>query len=102
MKIRMMLVAAIMYLGLTACDDTTDTLGDSLTHTADKFELITDTFGVTTKSMTVDSVLASSMFPYIGNVKDTETLVCKEQFFLSVERVANHFLCFAQRGQSYV
>lgn len=73
MKIRMMLVAAIMYLGLTACDDTTDTLGDSLTHTADKFELITDTFGVTTKSMTVDSVLASSMFPYIGNVKDTET-----------------------------
>lgn len=70
---RIMYVAAIMCLGLTACDDTTDTLGDSLTQTADKFELLTDTFGVSTRSMTVDSVLASSMYPYIGNVKDTET-----------------------------
>ena len=73
MKIRLMLVAAIMYLGLTACDDTTDTLGDSLTHTADKFELIPDTFGVSTRSITVDSVLATSTYPYIGHVKDTET-----------------------------
>ena len=73
MKIRLMLVAAIMYLGLTACDDTTDTLGDSLTHTADKFELITDTFGVSTRSITVDSVLSTSTYPYIGHVKDTET-----------------------------
>ena len=73
MKIRIILVAAFMYLGLTACDDTTDTLGDSLTHTADKFQLLTDTFGVSTRSMTIDSVLASSIYPYIGHVKDTET-----------------------------
>ena len=73
MKIRLILVAAFMYLGLTACDDTTDTLGDSLTHTADKFQLLTDTFGVSTRSMTIDSVLASSIYPYIGHVKDSET-----------------------------
>ena len=74
MKIRIMyVVASIMYLGLTACDDTTDTLGDTLTHSADKFTLIPDTFGVVTRSMTVDSVLATNVYPYVGHVKDTET-----------------------------
>lgn len=66
-------VAALMVLGFTACDDTTDTLGDSLTHTADKFELITDTFGISTRSIVADSVLASSVYPYLGHVKDGET-----------------------------
>lgn len=73
MKIRIMYVVALMCLGLTACDDTTDTLGDSLTHTADRFTLIPDTFGVVTRSMTVDSVLATNIYPYVGHVKDTET-----------------------------
>ena len=68
-----MYVVALMCLGLTACDDTTDTLGDSLTHTADRFTLIPDTFGVVTRSMTVDSVLATNIYPYVGHVKDTET-----------------------------
>lgn len=73
MKIRIMYVAVLMCLGLTACDDTTDTLGDTLTHTADKFALLPDTFGVVTRSMTVDSVLATNIYPYVGHVKDTET-----------------------------
>lgn len=73
MKIRIMYVASLMCLGLTSCDDTTDTLGDSLTHAADRFTLIPDTFGVITRSMTVDSVLATNIYPYVGHVKDTET-----------------------------
>ena len=73
MNMKTLYVAVLAVFGLTACDDTTDTLGDSLTHTADKFELLTDTFGVSTRSVTVDSVLATTVYPYIGNVKDTET-----------------------------
>lgn len=73
MKMKTLYVAALMVLGFTACDDTTDTLGDSLTHTADRFELITDTFGVSTRSIVADSVLASSVYPYLGHVKDAET-----------------------------
>lgn len=73
MKMKTLYVAALMVLGFTACDDTTDTLGDSLTHTADKFELITDTFGISTRSIVADSVLASSVYPYLGHVKDGET-----------------------------
>lgn len=76
-------VAALAVLGLTACDDTTDTLGDSLTHSADRFELITDTFGVSTRSVVADSVLASSVYPFIGHVKDGETNSYVESSFYS-------------------
>lgn len=73
MKIKILLVTLFAAMAFTACDDTTDTLGDTLTNSADKFDLDTDTFGVMTRSVAVDSVLAFSSCPYIGHVKDSET-----------------------------
>lgn len=58
---------------LSACDDNTDTLGNSLTNTVDQFDIVTDTFDVRTRSVVVDSVLSQSQYCYLGHIKDSET-----------------------------
>lgn len=73
MKIRLLYGIVLATILLSACDDTTDTLGNSLTNTADQFEIITDTFEVKTRSIVVDSVLSRSQYSYLGHIKDQET-----------------------------
>ncbi|MGN0282294.1 MAG: DUF4270 domain-containing protein [Prevotella sp.] len=68
-----MVVLAIMSLFVASCDDTTESLGNSISNDADKFAIITDTFAVQTRSICVDSVLSRTQYSYIGHVKDTET-----------------------------
>ena len=58
---------------LTACDDTTDTIGSSLTNVEDIINVTDNTFRITSRTMKADSVLARSTTGYIGNVKDPET-----------------------------
>jgi hypothetical protein len=73
MNIRQLFCIAIAAVCFSACDDTTDTLGNSLTNDVDKFDIIPDTFNVTTKSIIIDSVLSSSQYSYLGHIKDPET-----------------------------
>jgi len=73
MKLKLFAGLVIAATALIACDDTTDTLGNSLTNNTDQFDILTDTFNVTTKSITVDSVLSRSQYSYLGHIKDTET-----------------------------
>lgn len=61
------------FVAMTSCDDNTDTLGNSLSNEVDKFTIITDTFLVSSRSITVDSVLSRNTYSYIGHVKDPET-----------------------------
>lgn len=68
-----MFMAAIALTAFTACDETTDTLGNSLTSDADKFAITTDTFNVKTESIVIDSVLTSGNNLYLGKIRDTET-----------------------------
>lgn len=56
-----------------ACDDTTDTIGTSLTDKLDNLSIVADTFNVTTKSVIADSVLSRNTIGYLGKVKDPET-----------------------------
>lgn len=65
--------AVLGAAALVSCDDTTDTLGQTLTPNADIFSSQADTFKVNTRSITVDSVLSRGQYSYIGHVKDTET-----------------------------
>ena len=46
---------ALAALTLFSCDDTTDTIGGSLTDNVDKLEISTDTFQVETRSIHVPS-----------------------------------------------
>lgn len=44
MKAKFLFGIAMSTLAFLSCDDTTDTLGNSLTNEADHFEILTDTF----------------------------------------------------------
>lgn len=66
-------MAAIALMAFVACDETTDTLGNSLTADADKFVITTDTFNVKTESIIIDSVLTSGSNIFLGKVRDPET-----------------------------
>lgn len=67
------LAALLTLAALTACDDTTDTLGSSLTNAGDVVNVADATFKVTTRTAVVDSVLARSTTGCLGRVKDPET-----------------------------
>ena len=73
MKIRIIaafLLAALIFAG---CDDTTDSVGSSLTAEEDKVLIKTDSFHVATRTIIADSVLSNSVIGSLGKVKDPET-----------------------------
>lgn len=73
MKTKFATIAALLALLFTACDDTTDTLGTSLTDNMDHLNIATDTFPVLTQSIVADSVLSRSVTGYLGKIRDPET-----------------------------
>ena len=66
-------IVLIASLTLTACDDTTNELGTSLTDKMDQLNISTDTFEVSTRSIIADSVLSRNTTGYLGRVRDPET-----------------------------
>ncbi len=64
---------AMMVIAISSCDETTDSLGYSLTRDNDKFITMTDTFTISTRSIKADSVLSKGAYSYIGRLKDPET-----------------------------
>ena len=73
MKNKWITMGVMALVAMTSCDDNTDMVGNSLSNKVDKFAIITDTFLVNTRSITVDSVLSRNSYTYIGHVKDPET-----------------------------
>ncbi len=72
-SMKRILLMSLIAMTMFSCDDTTDTIGDSLTNESDQFEILTDTFDVSTRSIAVDSVYSRSQYCYLGHIKDTET-----------------------------
>ena len=66
----MLLVAVAM---MTACDDTTDTIGISLENNMDNLQVSADTFSVSTRSIVADSVYSRNTTGYLGRIRDPET-----------------------------
>ena len=58
---------------LSSCDDTTDTIGASLTDNKDQLSVATSDFLVHSRSVSVDSVVSKSTMGYLGRIKDPET-----------------------------
>lgn len=74
MKIKSLALAvAMISVVFTACDDTTDSIGTSLTDNMDMLKVSTDTFEVTSRSFVADSVLSRNTVGYLGKIKDPET-----------------------------
>ncbi len=73
MKIRILAAFILASLLFAACDDTTDSIGSSLTADEDKVLVKTDSFYVATRTIIADSVLSRSVIGSLGKVKDPET-----------------------------
>lgn len=69
-KYLLMLAAATF---MVACDDTTNTIGQSITNRVDGLTITDTTFNVTTRSVASGAVLANNTYGIIGLVKDPET-----------------------------
>lgn len=70
------IIAACMFaacLGMVSCDDTTDTLGGSLTDNGNRLSIKADTFSVTSETMLAEKVIARSSTGYLGRMEDPET-----------------------------
>lgn len=73
MKIFNIAALCIAFAALTACDDDTATIGNSITNAVDNIQIDTLECKVTTASLAADSVLSSSGTVLLGKVKDPET-----------------------------
>lgn len=73
MKTRSFAALLLLITILTACDDTTETIGASLTDNMDHLQITTDTFSISTRSVIADSVLSRNTTGYLGKIKDPET-----------------------------
>lgn len=66
-------IAIMSCITIASCDDTTDSIGNSLTDNMDMLKVTTDTFNVATRSIVADSVLSLSTTGYLGKIRDIET-----------------------------
>ena len=73
MKIKSILVVLFTLCIFVACDDTTDTLGTSLSDRINNITVTADTFDVASVSRLSNAVINRSNVGYLGYVKDPET-----------------------------
>ncbi|MCR5132065.1 MAG: DUF4270 domain-containing protein [Prevotella sp.] len=73
MKFKYLLSAVFTVAMVSACDDTTNDIGTSLTHDMDNLDVTTDTFQVSSRSIIADSVYARTTVGYLGKIRDPET-----------------------------
>lgn len=71
--VRTLFLTAIGIVALNSCDDSTDTIGVSLTDQMDHLQVATDTFDVSTRSIVAGSVLSRTTTGYLGQIRDPET-----------------------------
>jgi len=74
MKINLVVViAALAGMVFTACDDTTDAIGTSITDSKDLLNVSSNTFTVKSNSVKAGDIYARSTTGYVGKVRDPET-----------------------------
>ena len=74
MKIlRLFTALFIAAMAITACDDTTDNIGSSITNEVDNLSIQQKVFNVTSRSVVPGPVLSRNNTGMIGKVKDPET-----------------------------
>ena len=82
---------AIITFAFASCDDTTDTIGTSLTADIDNLQITADTFSVASSTIISDSVLARNIIGYLGRVKDPLTgAVVNGDFMVQFNTLENY------------
>lgn len=62
-----------LIIALISCDDTTDTLGSSLTDVNDTMHVETAEYYVTSRSIKANNLVSRATTGYLGKIKDPET-----------------------------
>lgn len=74
MKIKFLYAIALAtIMAVTACDDTTDSAGDSITDSKDLLNIESATYDVASQSVEADAVFSRNTIGYVGKVRDPET-----------------------------
>ena len=73
MKLFNLTTFVMAALTFVACDDTTDTIGSSITNRVDNLTITDSAFNVTTRSIEAGAVFSKSNTGIIGKVRDPET-----------------------------
>lgn len=73
MKLFKLTAFIVAALSMAACDDTTDSIGSSITNNVDNLTISDASFNVVTRSLVADSVLSKTNNGIIGKVRDPET-----------------------------
>ena len=97
MRIRYFAGMALAALTLFSCDDTTDTIGQSLIENGDAIEIATDSFIVSTRSVIADSVLSRNVTGYLGKIRDPETGAYVTGDFMTQFHVVEGYDTFMKR-----
>ena len=64
---------ATTAMSFLSCDDTTDTIGMSLTESVNNVNVSADTFFVESHSVAAKDIVARSSNGYLGKIKDPQT-----------------------------
>ena len=70
--INILAFVAILFT-VIACDDTTDSIGTSVTDNLSTITIKADTFNVTSRSVLSNSVVNRNNIGYLGYIRDPET-----------------------------
>jgi len=70
---KLLLFIPCLIIALISCDDTTDTLGSSLTDVNDTMHIETGEFYVTSQSVKATNLVSRATTGYLGKIKDVET-----------------------------
>ena len=70
---KLLLFIPCLIIALISCDDTTDTLGSSLTDVNDTMHIETGEFYVTSQSVKATNLISRATTGYLGKIKDVET-----------------------------
>ena len=73
MKLFKLTAFLLAAFSMVACDDTTDTIGSSITNNVDNLTITDATYNVVTHSLVADSVFSKTNNGIIGKVRDPET-----------------------------
>ena len=70
---KLLLFIPCLIMALISCDDTTDTLGSSLTDVNDTMHIETAEYAVTSQSVRATNLVSRATTGYLGKIKDHET-----------------------------
>ena len=83
MKIIPYIISTLFIVSIISCDETTDTIGQSLTPKTEELNIYTDTLNVASETVLGQNLITQTANGYLGQIKDPETETYTKANFLA-------------------